>query len=100
MSEETVNEFGDQIKDLTRKFFQYLLRNKSYEKAYQLAIDIDDEDLFMDLKNCAAEDGFGGLANDSFAKAESIVLAQSSDSRKTRFIFFIFKLWKTAFSFD
>lgn len=78
LSEETVTEFGDQIKDLTRKFFQYLLKNKSYEKAFNLAIDIDDEDLFMDLRNCCKEDGFLELANDSYQKAES-VLARCDD---------------------
>lgn len=58
LCEDTATEFGDQVKDLTRKFFQYLLRNRSYEKAFNLAIDIDDEDLFMDL---VMKWSFGGL---------------------------------------
>lgn len=81
LSSETKAEFEDQVKDIARKFFQYLLRNKSFEKAFTLAIDIDDEDLFMDLSNCAKENGFIELANDSFQKAEHIFTR--SDSRQS-----------------
>lgn len=78
---ETKSEFEDQVKDIARKFFQYLLRNKSFEKAFTLAIDIDDEDLFMDLSNCAKENGCVELSNDSFQKAEQIFTR--SDSRQS-----------------
>lgn len=78
---ETKSEFGDQVKDIARKFFQYLLKNKSFEKAFTLAIDIDETDLFMDLSNCAKENGFIELANDSFQKAEQIFTR--SDSRQS-----------------
>lgn len=78
---ETKTEYEDQVKDIARKFFQYLLRHKSFEKAFTLAIDIDDEDLFMDLSNCAKENGCIELANDSFKKAESIFTR--SDSRQS-----------------
>lgn len=78
---ETKSEFEDQVKDIARKFFQYLLRHQSFEKAFTLAIDIDDEDLFMDLSNCAKENGFIELANDSFQKAEQIFTR--SDSRQS-----------------
>lgn len=90
---ETHTEFGDQVKDITRKFFQYLLRYKSYEKAFILAIDIDDEDLFMDLTNCAKEDGFSELAHHAYQKAEEI-LARSDSIQSSReyFIFVIFSL--------
>lgn len=81
MCPETKTEFEDQVKDIARKFFQYLLRHKSFEKAFTLAIDIDDEDLFMDLSNCAKENGCIELANDSFKKAESIF--NRSDSRQS-----------------
>lgn len=78
---ETKSEFGDQVKDIARKFFQYLLRNKSFEKAFTLAIDIDDEDLFMDLTNCAKENGCIELAQDSYLKAEQLI--SRSDSRQS-----------------
>lgn len=77
LCDETELEFGDQVRDITRKFFQYLLRYKSYEKAFSLAIDICDEDLFMDLYNCAQSDGNVELAADAFKKAEEIL--QSGD---------------------
>lgn len=78
---ETKTEFGDQVKDIARKFFQYLLRYKSFEKAFNLAIDIDDVDLFMDLTNCAKENGCIELAHDSYQQAEQIYTR--SDSRQS-----------------
>lgn len=83
LRKETRMEFGDQIRDIIRKFFQYLLRHKSYEKAFNLAIDIDDEDLFMDLFNCAREDGYTNFSNDAYHKADEI-LRRSSSERSTR----------------
>lgn len=80
LREDTQMEFGDQVRDITRKFFQYLLRNKSYEKAFNLAIDIDDEDIFMDLSNCAKGDGHLELAHDALCKADLIIAR--SDSRQ------------------
>ncbi|GAB0086297.1 WD repeat-containing and planar cell polarity effector protein fritz [Sergentomyia squamirostris] len=73
LCEETVLEFGDQVKDITRKFFQYLLRYRSFEKAFSLGIDINDEDLFMDLHNSAVAVGDNGLAEDSLKKAQEII---------------------------
>lgn len=78
LCEETQTEFGDQVRDVTRKMFQYLLRNGSYENAFNLAIDIDDEDIFMDLSNCAKEDGNLELAQDAFRKAEQIIARPDS----------------------
>lgn len=78
---ETKSEFGDQVKDIARKFFQYLLRYNSFEKAFSLAIDIDDYDLFMDLTNCAKEHGYIDLAQDAYQKAEQIFTR--SDSRQS-----------------
>lgn len=89
---ETVVEFGDQVRDITRKFFQYLLRYKSYEKAFNLAIDIDDEDLFMDLHNSAKADGQEDLAEDAFRKAEEILTRPDSSTRKSRFELLLFLL--------
>lgn len=78
LSEETEAQFGDQVRDITRKFFQYLLRFKSYEKAFSLAIDINDEDLFMDLYNCAKINGNKDLAGDAYRKAEEILTRPES----------------------
>lgn len=78
LCEETESEFGDQVRDITRKFFFYLMRYKSYEKAFNLAIDIDDVDLFMDLYNCAKADGQVDLAQDAYRKAEEILARPES----------------------
>lgn len=85
LCEDTQVEFGDQVRDIARKFLQYLLRYKSYEKAFNLAIDIDDEDLFMDLSNCAREDELLELSNDAFCKAEEIVTRTSSRLRASTY---------------
>lgn len=47
------DEFGNQVHDLTRRFFYHLLRHRLYEKAYCLAIDLGNSDLFVDLYHCA-----------------------------------------------
>lgn len=75
---DTKKKFEDQIRDIARKFFQYLIRFKSYETAFNLAIDIDDEDVFMDLHNCAKEDDLFGLSKDAFHKAQEISDAHKS----------------------
>lgn len=77
---ETQAEFDEQVKDITRKFFQYLVRYKSYEKAFTLALDIEDDDLFMDLYNCARENGYPDLANDAYVRAREILTYQDSSS--------------------
>lgn len=53
ISEAVHAEFGEQVKDLTRKFFHLLVRYRMFEKAFCLAIDVNDYDLFMDLYYCA-----------------------------------------------
>lgn len=51
LSEETKDEFSDQVFDLKRRFFFYLLRQQMYAEAFEVAEDIEDYDLFMDLFN-------------------------------------------------
>ncbi|XP_037958125.1 WD repeat-containing and planar cell polarity effector protein fritz [Teleopsis dalmanni] len=51
LSEETKDEFSDQVFDLKRRFFFYLLRQNLFTDAFEVAQDIDDYDLFMDLFN-------------------------------------------------
>uniref|UniRef100_A0A0A1X9N6 WD repeat-containing and planar cell polarity effector protein fritz n=1 Tax=Zeugodacus cucurbitae TaxID=28588 RepID=A0A0A1X9N6_ZEUCU len=51
LSEETKDEFSDQVFDLKRRFFFYLLRKQMYAAAFEIAEDIEDYDLFMDLFN-------------------------------------------------
>ncbi|XP_036329856.1 WD repeat-containing and planar cell polarity effector protein fritz [Rhagoletis pomonella] len=51
LSEETKDEFSDQVFDLKRRFFFYLLRKQMFAEAFEVAEDIEDYDLFMDLFN-------------------------------------------------
>ncbi|XP_049531237.1 WD repeat-containing and planar cell polarity effector protein fritz [Anopheles darlingi] len=69
---ETEHEFGDQVNDITLKFFHHLLRNKSYNKAFSLAIDINDADLFLKLHDKAKVDGDAELAREALRKADDI----------------------------
>ncbi|XP_053693139.1 WD repeat-containing and planar cell polarity effector protein fritz [Sabethes cyaneus] len=79
---ETEVEFGDQVNDITLRFFHYLLRNKSYNKAYQLAIDINDADLFLKLHDKAKADGDLELAKEALKKVDDInrICTDRSDS--------------------
>nr|XP_034181788.1 WD repeat-containing and planar cell polarity effector protein fritz isoform X2 [Osmia lignaria] len=49
ISQVIEEEYGDEIRDLTRRFFHHLLRYHMFEKAFRLAIDLNDHDLFMDI---------------------------------------------------
>ncbi|XP_013104530.2 WD repeat-containing and planar cell polarity effector protein fritz isoform X2 [Stomoxys calcitrans] len=51
LTEETKDEFSDQVFDLKRRFFFFLLRHNLYTEAFEVAQDIEDYDLFMDLFN-------------------------------------------------
>lgn len=95
LCDDTDYEFGDQVRDITRKFFQYLLRYKSYEKAFSLAIDINDEDLFMDLHNCAKSDGILDLAVDAFKKAQEILTRLDGQNSIRKFFFL--NIWFLSF---
>lgn len=72
LCDETTKEFGDQVDDITRRFFHYMIRYESFEKAFSLAIDINDADLFMDLYRVAKSKGINDLADDALKKAEEI----------------------------
>ncbi|XP_029712205.2 WD repeat-containing and planar cell polarity effector protein fritz isoform X1 [Aedes albopictus] len=79
---ETEVEFGDQVNDITLRFFHYLLRNKSYNKAFSLAIDINDADLFLKLHDKAKTDGDVELAKEALKKVDVInrICTDRSDS--------------------
>lgn len=57
-------------------------RNKSFEKAFSLAIDINDADLFMILHKCAKALGDSDLANESLKKVEEIYAKEEDDSHR------------------
>ncbi|KDR08346.1 WD repeat-containing and planar cell polarity effector protein fritz [Zootermopsis nevadensis] len=73
-------EFGDQVRNLTRRFFHHLLRYRLFEKAFRLAIDLNDHDLFMDIYFYARAMKEDAMAEAARVKAEQIVNRCSSRS--------------------
>lgn len=80
LNSETESEFGEQVNDIMRKFFHYLLRYKAYEKAFALALDINHDDLFVDLYNAAKIENDEPMGRDAIRKAQEI-LRHSDENR-------------------
>ncbi|KYN02744.1 WD repeat-containing protein C2orf86 like protein [Cyphomyrmex costatus] len=80
ISQTVEEEYGDEVRDLTRRFFHHLLRYKMFEKAFRLAIDLNDHDLFMDIHFYAALLNNVELATAAKEKAESILSRSNSCS--------------------
>ena len=68
-----MDEFAEPVHDLSRRFFHHLVRHRQIVKAFQLAVDINDYDLFMDLHHAAKR--LGGL--DDLAEAAYIKVMKS-----------------------
>ncbi|KAL6258893.1 hypothetical protein P5V15_010839 [Pogonomyrmex californicus] len=85
ISQAVEEEYGDEIRDLTRRFFHHLLRYRMFEKAFRLAIDLNDHDLFMDIHFYAIVLNDMELAAAAKEKAESILSRSNSctDSHST-----------------
>lgn len=64
------------------KNFNFIPRNKSFTKAFSLAIDINDADLFMILHKCAKSLGDNDLANEAFKKVEEIYAKEEDESHR------------------
>ncbi|KAM8715278.1 hypothetical protein ACLKA7_002346 [Drosophila subpalustris] len=74
LSEDTKDEFSDQVYDLKRRFCFFLLRKNLFKEAFEIAQDIADYDLFMDLYNltkCIAS--LSELAQAAFSQAAAII---------------------------
>ncbi|KYQ50912.1 WD repeat-containing protein C2orf86 like protein [Trachymyrmex zeteki] len=80
ISQTVEEEYGDEVRDLTRRFFHHLLRYKMFEKAFRLAIDLNDHDLFMDIHFYATVLNDMELATAAKEKAESILSRSNSCS--------------------
>lgn len=63
-----------------KKNFNY--RYKSFEKAFSLAIDINDADLFMILFKCAKAHGQDEMAEESMKKADEIYAKEEDESHR------------------
>ncbi|XP_044021196.1 WD repeat-containing and planar cell polarity effector protein fritz isoform X2 [Aphidius gifuensis] len=76
------DEYADEIRDLTRKFFHHLMRYKLFDKAFRLAIDLNDHDLFMDINFYALSVNDISMAKAAKDKAE-LLLSRSNSCTST-----------------
>lgn len=83
ISQMVEEEYGDEVRDLTRRFFHHLLRYQLFEKAFRLAIDLNDHDLFMDIHFYALTLNDSEMASAAKEKAEQI-LTRSNSSNSSR----------------
>ncbi|CAK9801233.1 WD repeat-containing and planar cell polarity effector protein fritz [Anthophora quadrimaculata] len=80
ISQAIEEEYGDEIRDLTRRFFHHLLRYHMFEKAFRLAIDLNDHDLFMDIHFYALVLNDTAMATAAKENAERILSRSNSCS--------------------
>ncbi|EFN89810.1 WD repeat-containing protein LOC51057-like protein [Harpegnathos saltator] len=81
ISQAVEEEYGNEVRDLTRRYFHRLLRYRMFEKAFRLAIDLNDHDLFMDIHFSAVALNDTELAIAAKERAESIL--SRSNSRRS-----------------
>uniref|UniRef100_A0A8C6UFG0 WD repeat containing planar cell polarity effector n=1 Tax=Neogobius melanostomus TaxID=47308 RepID=A0A8C6UFG0_9GOBI len=72
LCDTVVLEYRDPISKYARRFFHHLLRHQRFEKAFLLAVDLEDRDLFMDLHYVASDKGEVVLADVARRKANEI----------------------------
>ena len=61
-------EYSETVGDLTRRFFHYLVRHQQLVKGFQLAVDVDEYDLFMDIHHAAVRRNVPDLAHAALIK--------------------------------
>ncbi|XP_029376803.1 WD repeat-containing and planar cell polarity effector protein fritz homolog isoform X2 [Echeneis naucrates] len=71
-SDAVILEYREPISKYARRFFHHLLRHERFEKAFLLAVDLEDRDLFMDLHYVASDKGEVVLADAAKRKANEI----------------------------
>ncbi|XP_072293288.1 WD repeat-containing and planar cell polarity effector protein fritz homolog [Eucyclogobius newberryi] len=72
-------EYRDPVSKYARRFFHHLLRHQRFEKAFLLAVDLEDRDLYMDLHYVASDKGEVVLADVSKRKANEIEARVDAD---------------------
>ena len=65
---QIVEEYSEQIHDLSRRFFHALLRQGQLVKSFRLAVDINDYDLFVDLHHAAKKSNMMDMADAAMIK--------------------------------
>jgi len=71
ISDEVKDDYSEAVRDLTRRFFHHLVRHNQLIKGFQLAVDINDYDLFMDIHHSAARRSIPDLAHAALIKAKA-----------------------------
>ena len=71
ISDEVRDDYSEAVRDLTRRFFHHLVRHNQLIKGFQLAVDINDYDLFMDIHHSAARRSIPDLAHAALIKAKA-----------------------------
>ncbi|XP_061694122.1 WD repeat-containing and planar cell polarity effector protein fritz homolog isoform X2 [Syngnathoides biaculeatus] len=69
-------DYKEAVHKYARRFFHHLLRHERLEKAFLLAVDLQDKDLFMDLHYVAGDKGELVLAEVAKAKARQVAAAR------------------------
>ena len=72
----------------------YFSRNQLFEKAFRLAIDLNDHDLFMDIHFYAVAMKNSELANAAREKAEQILSRSNSCNSSRKYFAFTINLYK------
>ncbi|KAM9727160.1 WD repeat-containing and planar cell polarity effector protein fritz homolog [Menidia menidia] len=72
LPDAVILEYREPISKYARRFFHHLLRHQRLEKAFLLAVDLEDRDLFMDLHYVASDKGEVVLADVAKRKANEI----------------------------
>ncbi|XP_074503556.1 WD repeat-containing and planar cell polarity effector protein fritz homolog isoform X6 [Sebastes fasciatus] len=72
LSDVVILEYREPISKCARRFFHHLLRHQRLEKAFLLAVDLEDRDLFMDLHYVAGDKGEVVLADVAKRKANEM----------------------------
>uniref|UniRef100_UPI0037E90BAE WD repeat-containing and planar cell polarity effector protein fritz homolog n=1 Tax=Semicossyphus pulcher TaxID=241346 RepID=UPI0037E90BAE len=87
LSDVVILEYREPISKYARRFFHHLLRHQRFEKAFLLAVDLEDRDLFMDLHYVAGDKGELVLADVAKRKAnefEARAIAGNEDPLRGR----------------
>lgn len=79
LCDTVVLEYRDPVSKYARRFFHHLLRHQRFEKAFLLAVDLEDRDLFMDLHYVASDKGEVVLADVARRKANEIEARVDAD---------------------
>ncbi|XP_057703330.1 WD repeat-containing and planar cell polarity effector protein fritz homolog isoform X2 [Corythoichthys intestinalis] len=77
LPDSVMADYKEPVHKYSRRFFHHLVRHDRLEKAFLLAIDLQDKDLFMDLHYVAGDKGELVLAEVAKRKAQQVAEVRS-----------------------